>query len=115
MILANFCFIFLELYRESNPSHIRIRYHYLYDRHLETYIYVRTFDIFSIDYNPFEVKVKGFEPLNPKEPDLQSGATHHRRCAPMRFYMFYVEAKGIEPLLEEPKSSVLPLDDASKK
>ena len=37
------------------------------------------------------------------------------RCAPMRFYMFYVEAKGIEPLLEEPKSSVLPLDDASKK
>ena len=35
--------------------------------------------------------------------------------APMRFYMFYVEAKGIEPLLEEPKSSVLPLDDASKK
>ena len=27
--------------------------------------------------------------------------------------MFYVEAKGIEPLLEEPKSSVLPLDDAS--
>ena len=31
----------------------------------------------------------------------------------MRFYMFYVEAKGIEPLLEEPKSSVLPLDDAS--
>ena len=38
---------------------------------------------------------------------------HHRRCTPMRFYMFYVEAKGIEPLLEEPKSSVLPLDDAS--
>lgn len=25
----------------------------------------------------------------------------------------FVEAKGIEPLLEEPKSSVLPLDDAS--
>lgn len=24
-----------------------------------------------------------------------------------------VEARGIEPLLEEPKSSVLPLDDAS--
>lgn len=70
MILANFCFIFLELYRESNPSHIRIRYHYLYDRHLETYIYVRTFDIFSIDYNSFEVGVKGFEPLNQKEPDL---------------------------------------------
>lgn len=29
--------------------------------------------------------------------------------------MIFVEAKGIEPLLEEPKSSVLPLDDASKK
>ena len=27
--------------------------------------------------------------------------------------MIFVEAKGIEPLLEEPKSSVLPLDDAS--
>ena len=25
----------------------------------------------------------------------------------------FVEAKGVEPLLEEPKSSVLPLDDAS--
>lgn len=25
----------------------------------------------------------------------------------------FVKAKGIEPLLEEPKSSVLPLDDAS--
>ena len=62
MILANFCFIFLELYRESNPSHIRIRYHYLYDRHLETCIYVRTLDIFSIDYNPFEVGKEGFEP-----------------------------------------------------
>ena len=29
--------------------------------------------------------------------------------------MIFVEAKGIEPLLEEPKSSVLQLDDASKK
>lgn len=27
--------------------------------------------------------------------------------------IIFVEAKGIEPLLEEPKSSVLPLDDAS--
>ena len=27
--------------------------------------------------------------------------------------IFFVEARGIEPLLEEPKSSVLPLDDAS--
>lgn len=27
--------------------------------------------------------------------------------------MIFVEARGIEPLLEEPKSSVLPLDDAS--
>ena len=83
MTLANFCFIFLELYRESNPSHIRIRYHHLYDRHLEIYTYVRTFDIFSIDYNPFEVGVKGFEPLNLKESDLQSDATHHRCRTPI--------------------------------
>ena len=55
-------FYLLELYRESNPSHTRIRYHHLYDRHLETCIYVRTLDIFSIDYNPFEVGKEGFEP-----------------------------------------------------
>ena len=51
----------------------------------------------------------------PVGTNLQSVTTPPSSLRSYALYMFYVEAKGIEPLLEEPKSSVLPLDDASKK